>query len=59
MSNMRTGRETLYNIVRFYRQEGKRSKIVQKGLTLEEAQEYCTRPETRKAGVWFDGYTEA
>lgn len=59
MSNMRTGRETLYNIVRHYRQEGKRAKIVRRGVTLEEAQEHCARPETRKEGVWFDGYTEA
>lgn len=57
MNNQRTGKEELYNIVRFYSQEGKRSKIVRKGVTLEEAREHCSRLETRKVGVYFDGYT--
>lgn len=46
-----------YMIVRFYRQEGKQAKIMQKGLTLEEAQTHCNDPKTRKEGEWFDGYT--
>ena len=24
------------------------------GLTLEEAQEHCSDPDTREPGVWFD-----
>lgn len=46
-----------YMIVRFYAKEGKKSVIRQKGLTLKEAQEHCSKESTRKAGVWFDGYT--
>jgi hypothetical protein len=58
MTQFKTGREELYNIVRFYRKEGKASKIVKRGLTLEQAQEHCNRPDTRKEGVWFDGYNK-
>lgn len=58
MSNMRTGKEELYKIVRFYAQQGKKSKLIRSGVTLEEAQEHCNDPKTCKAGEWFDGYTE-
>jgi hypothetical protein len=51
-----------YHIVRFYAQEGKSCKHRPKGhpgnLTHTEAQRYCSREDTRKAGVWFDGYTK-
>jgi len=47
---------TLYNIVRF-KFKG-RSRIIKRGLTLEEAQEHCRNPETSGDG-WFDGYEEA
>jgi len=49
---------TKYMIVRFYRKEGKQNKIMKTGLTLEQAQEHCNDPKTRKEGVWFDGYTK-
>lgn len=48
--------DRIYQIVRFYREAGKRSRVIEKGLTLEEAQAHCKNPKTRKAGVWFDGY---
>jgi len=51
---------TLYNIVRSYHPSlDKRDRIVKRGLTLEQAQEHCRDPKTRKAGEWFDGYTES
>ena len=54
---------TTYKIVRMYApNEGKPSKIVKKGLTLEEAQAHCRKESTHKIGidgaVWFDGFAE-
>ena len=57
-----------YKIVRFF-QDGDRE-IIERGLTLEEAQEHCQDPETssstatspravertERRGRWFDGY---
>ena len=46
-----------YKIVRSYAPHlEKRDRIVQRGLTLEQAQAHCRNPKTRKAGEWFDGY---
>jgi len=50
-----------YKIVRFWHPAVPRkshSKIMQTGLTLEEAQKHCNDPRTREEGVWFDGYTQ-
>ena len=46
-----------YKIVRMYRESGKKSRTITQGLSLEEAQEHCNRPDTRKESVWFDGYS--
>ena len=50
---------SLFNIVRFYYDSNKKSRVMQKGLSLEEAKEHCNNPNTRKEGVWFDGYSAA
>jgi len=61
---------TRYKIVRFYF-HGRR-RILQSGLTLDEAQAWCGDPETssttctslagrrrtKNLGRWFDGYQE-
>ena len=44
-----------YKIVRM-RFEG-RSRVIKRGLTLEEAQAHCGREDTHGPG-WFDGYEE-
>jgi hypothetical protein len=58
-----------YNIVRHYFEKGGR-RVIDKGLTLDEAQAHCSdietssstctkpypRSLTRKHGEWFDGY---
>ena len=47
-----------YDIVRFYRKEGKRPRVMETGLTLKQAQAHCNDPKTKKEGVWYDGYSE-
>lgn len=44
-------------IIRFFRKEGRKNKIVKEGVSLEFAQAWCSHPKTQKAGVYFDGYT--
>lgn len=47
----------VYRIVRSYAPHLNRSpQTIKTGLTLEEARAHCKRPDTRKAGCWFDGY---
>lgn len=62
--------DATYKIVRHYFKGDKR--VIRTGLTLEEAQEHCSDPETssstctskegrrrtEKRGPWFDGYSE-
>ena len=47
-----------YQIIRFYAKEDHpdNRKVIKENLTLEEAQEHCSKEETHKPGVWFDGY---
>lgn len=59
-----------YKIVRHYLNGNRRT--IETGLTLAEAQEHCSNPETssrtatsakaravtRRHGAWFDGFTE-
>lgn len=45
-----------YKIIRFFSKEGKEPKIIR--ISLKDAQAWCARPDTRKAGEWFDGYKE-
>lgn len=61
-----------YNIVRMYQDPNIKNEIIQTGLTLQEAQTWCTDPQTSSRtattaealrrtllyGEWFDGYTQ-
>lgn len=61
---------TTYKIVRSYFKAGRRT--IRTGLTLEQAQQHCSNPETSSStctgskarqrtwrmGPWFEGYTE-
>ena len=51
-----------YRIIRFFYDESPRQ-IIEEGLTLEEAQEHCSRDDTHGGSTedgtaWFDGYEE-
>ncbi len=60
-----------FSIVRFYADRERRRRVIERGLTLEQAQAWCSNPETssstatlasarartRRTGPWFDGYT--
>jgi|WetSurMetagenome_2_1015567.scaffolds.fasta_scaffold24150_4 hypothetical protein len=62
--------ERCYNVVRFYKDAGIRRRIIMERVTLDEAQKWCSDPETssstcksktgkartRRVGAWFDGY---
>ncbi len=57
-----------YSIIRFYFNGG--SRVLKRGLTLEQAQAHCNDPETSsstcspakarkvRASLWFDGYKD-
>lgn len=62
-----------YKIVRMYKDGRRKSRVIRRGLTLDEAQAHCRNPETSSStctkadglrrteshGQWFDGYEEA
>ena len=49
-----------YKIIRFFAKKNhpQQKRVMQTGLTLEQAQKWCNDPSTRKEGVYFDGYTK-
>ena len=61
-----------YKIVRMFQSEDVSSRVIKRGLTLDEAQAHCRDPETSSRtatsakarrytklyGQWFDGYEE-
>jgi len=49
----------LYNVVRFYSDENRDSRIVKRNVTIQQARAHCSRADTCQEGVWFDGFTKA
>ncbi len=45
-----------YRIVRFYYASDQRPRTLRRNQTLAMAQAHCSRDDTRKEGVYFDGY---
>lgn len=64
--------EPTYKIVRFFRDNPRKNFTLRTGLTLAEAQEHCSDPETSSStctfddgkirtahnGPWFEGFTK-
>lgn len=62
----------MYQIIRMFQNPSIRSKVIKRGLTLEQARKHCSNPETssrtatgseaaertRRMGNWFDGYEQ-
>ena len=63
----------MYTIRRFFFDSNRSSRVIERGLTLEEAQSHCNNIQTssstctaadklrytKRVGKWFDGYEEA
>jgi len=48
-----------YKIVRYFApSQKKKSRVVKTGLSLTDARKHCNDPNSRKDGVYFDGYTK-
>lgn len=49
-----------YKIVRYYRDSGHadHQKVIETGLTREEAKKHCSDPDSKEEGVWFDGFVK-
>lgn len=47
-----------YKILRYFRKEGKKPKVIRTGLSLEQAKEWCNKKSTSKKDEWFDGFTK-
>lgn len=46
-----------FRIIRFYHPSiNRKPRTIKSSLTEAEAQAHCSRPDTRKEGVYFDGY---
>lgn len=48
----------MYKVYKYFQKEGKRSQLIEKHLTLEEAKRLCNNSENRKEGKWFYGFTQ-
>ena len=51
------GEPRCFRIIRFYSPtQNRRARTIKTRLTETEAQTHCSRPDTRRPGVYFDGY---
>jgi len=50
----------MYKIVRFTfdNNHPDNHRVIDTGLTLEEAQEHCQSDKTHEPGIWFDAYEQ-
>ena len=50
------GKNQTYKVIK-YSQDSGRQKVMERNLSLDEAQRYCSRPDTKGKG-WFCGFTK-
>ena len=48
-----------YKVIRnYHKRAGRSSRVIKRGLSLEEAQLHCGSPKAGETEEWFDGYEE-
>lgn len=47
-----------YKVIKYFKDKPGKQQVMSRGMSLDEAKSYCSRPETKKEGEWFCGYTE-
>lgn len=47
-----------YYIIRMYKDENRKNRIIKRNVTLAEAKAHCSREDTIEKGVWFDAWDE-
>jgi hypothetical protein len=55
MKNQGKDSPRCYRIIRMFR-SGRNPRTIKNGLTETEAIEHCSRDDTKKEGVYFDGW---
>lgn len=47
-----------YRIIRYYADLRKKPRVMARGFSLEDARKHCSKPTSKKEGVWFEGFSK-